>query len=164
MKFNKEAISMGGLHLEEGAHVIGFDDVTKKTSQSGREMLVVTLKDDKGATFRYNIVDTADIEFDDGSSSLDNTLSRILYSISDAGFTIPDVDYTFENFGQFLGSKPYKAYVNIKPQKNNSKYMEAVFISKEQFDKQIEKQVSETLGETSPFDAPKEKTDVNPFA
>lgn len=165
MKFNKDDVQMGGNYLDLGVHLVSFDDIDRKTTKTGREMWVITLKDDKGATTRYNMVDTSDIKFKDGQSSLDASLGRLLYSISDAGFTIPDVDFTFDNIDQFLASKPYKAYINIRPQKDNPQYNETVFISKEQFEKAIERELEDKgISDTpNPFAGGTEVTD-NPFA
>ena len=163
MKFNKEAVQMGGSYLEEGVHIISFDDIDRKTTRTSKEMWVLTLKDAKGATTRKNILDN-DYKFDSGKTAFETELERMLYSISDAGFEIPDVDFTFDNIDQFLKSKPYKAYIRVRPQKNNPEYTEAIFISKEQFDKEIEKQANDAFGDTvDPFATSTPVTD-NPFA
>lgn len=163
MKFNKSEVSMGGSYLEEGVHIISFDDIDRKTTKKGKEMWVLTLKDAKGATTRKNILDN-DYKFDSGKTAFETELERMLYSISDAGFEIPDVDFTFDNIDQFLKSKPYKAFIRVRPQKNNPEYTEAIFISKEQFDKEIEKQANDAFGDTvDPFATATPVTD-NPFA
>lgn len=163
MKFNKNEVSMGGSYLTEGVHIISFDDIDRKTTKTGKEMWVLTLKDAKGSTTRKNILDN-DYKFDSGKTAFETELERMLYSISDAGFEIPDVDFTFDNIDQFLKSKPYKAYIRVRPQKNNPEYTEAIFISKEQFDKEIEKQANEAFGDTvDPFATAAPVTD-NPFA
>ena len=163
MKFNKEAVQMGGSYLENGVHIISFDDIDRKTIKTGKEMWVLTLKDAKGATTRKNILDN-DYKFDSGKTAFETELERMLYSISDAGFEIPDVDFTFDNVDQFLKSKPYKAYIRVRPQKNNPEYTEAIFISKEQFDKEIEKQTNDAFGDNvDPFATATPVTD-NPFA
>lgn len=163
MKFNKEAVSMGGSYLEEGVHIISFDDIDRKTTRTSKEMWVLTLKDAKGATTRKNILDN-DYKFDSGKTAFETELERMLYSISDAGFEIPDVDFTFDNIDQFLKSKPYKAFIRVRPQKNNPEYTEAIFISKEQFDKEIEKQANEAFGDkVDPF-ATSTPVKDNPFA
>lgn len=163
MKFNKEAVQMGGSYLEQGVHIISFDDIDRKTTKTGKEMWVLTLKDAKGATTRKNILDN-DYKFDSGKTAFETELERMLYSISDAGFEIPDVDFTFDNIDQFLKSKPYKAFIRVRPQKNNPEYTEAIFISKEQFDKEIEKQANEAFGDTvDPFATATPVTD-NQFA
>ena len=69
MKFNKEAVQMGGSYLEQGAHIISFDDIDRKTTKTGKEMWVLTLKDAKGATTRKNILDN-DYKFDSGKQHL----------------------------------------------------------------------------------------------
>ena len=163
MKFNKSEVSMGGSYLEQGVHIISFDDIDRKTTKTGKEMWVLTLKDAKGATTRKNILDN-DYKFDSGKTAFETELERMLYSISDAGFEIPDVDFNFDNVDQFLKSKPYKAFIRVRPQKNNPEYNEAIFISKEQFDKEIEKQANEAFGDTvDPFATSTPVTD-NPFA
>ena len=163
MKFNKEAVSMGGSYLEEGVHIISFDDINRNTTKTGKEMWVLTLKDAKGSTTRKNILDN-DYKFDSGKTAFETELERMLYSISDAGFEIPDVDFNFDNVDQFLKSKPYKAFIRVRPQKNNPEYTEAIFISKEQFDKEIEKQANDAFGDAvDPFATAKPVTD-NPFA
>lgn len=166
MKFNKSEVSMGGSYLEEGVHLISFDDIDRKTTKTGKEMWVLTLKDSKGATTRKNILDN-DYKFDNGKTALETDIERMLYSISDAGFTIPDVDFTFDNIDQFLQSKPYKAYIRVRPQKNNPEYTEAIFISKEQFEKEIDSQLAEQGIDTTPnpFETGKEVSHSdNPFA
>ena len=163
MKFNKSEVSMGGSYLEEGVHIISFDDIDRKTTKTGKEMWVLTLKDVKGATTRKNILDN-DYKFDNGKTSFETELERMLYSISDAGFEIPDVDFTFDNIDQFLKSKPYKAFIRVRPQKNNPEYNEAIFISKDQFDKEIDKQADAAFGDAvDPFATATPVTD-NPFA
>lgn len=163
MKFNKSEVSMGGSYLEQGVHIISFDDIDRKTTKTGKEMWVLTLKDTKGATTRKNILDN-DYKFDNGKTAFETELERMLYSISDAGFEIPDVDFNFDNIDQFLKSKPYKAFIRVRPQKNNPEYTEAIFISKEQFDKEIEKQANDAFGDTTdPFATATPVTD-NPFA
>jgi len=163
MKFNKSEVSMGGSYLEEGVHIISFDDIDRKTTKTGKEMWVLTLKDTKGATTRKNILDN-DYKFDNGKTAFETELERMLYSISDAGFEIPDVDFTFDNIDQFLKSKPYKAFIRVRPQKNNPEYTEAIFISKDQFDKEIDKQANEAFGDAvDPFATATPVTD-NPFA
>lgn len=163
MKFNKSEVSMGGSYLEEGVHIISFDDIDRKTTKTGKEMWVLTLKDAKGATTRKNILDN-DYKFDNGKTAFETELERMLYSISDAGFEIPDVDFNFDNVDQFLKSKPYKAFIRVRPQKNNPEYTEAIFISKEQFDKEIEKQANDAFGDAvDPFATATPVTD-NPFA
>lgn len=163
MKFNKESISMGGNYLTEGVHIISFDDIDRKTTKTGKEMWVLTLKDANGATTHKNILDN-DYKFNSGKTAFETELERMLYSISDAGFEIPDVDFTFDNIDQFLKSKPYKAYIRVRPQKNNPEYTEAIFISKEQFDKEIEKQANDAFGDNvDPFATSTPVTD-NPFA
>lgn len=163
MKFNKEAVQMGGSYLEEGVHIISFDDIDRKTTKTGKEMWVLTLKDAKGSTTRKNILDN-DYKFDSGKTAFETELERMLYSISDAGFEIPDVDFTFDNIDQFLKSKPYKAFIRVRPQKNNPEYTEAIFISKDQFDKEIEKQANDAFGDNiDPFATSTPVTD-NPFA
>lgn len=163
MKFNKEAVQMGGSYLEEGVHIVSFDDIDRKTTKTGKEMWVLTLKDAKGATTRKNILDN-DYKFDNGKTAFETELERMLYSISDAGFEIPDVDFTFDNIDQFLKSKPYKAFIRVRPQKNNPEYTEAIFISKDQFDKEIEKQANDAFGDAvDPFATATPVTD-NPFA
>lgn len=163
MKFNKSEVSMGGSYLEEGVHIISFDDIDRKTTKKGKEMWVLTLKDAKGATTRKNILDN-DYKFDNGLTAFETELQRMLYSISDAGFEIPDVDFTFDNIDQLLKSKPYKAFIRVRPQKNNQEYNEAIFISKEQFDKEIDKQANDEFGDTvDPFATATPVTD-NPFA
>lgn len=160
MKFNKEAVQMGGNYLDEGVHLISFDDIARKTTQSGKEMWVLTLKDAKGATTRKNILDN-DYKFDNGKTALETDIERMLYSISDAGFAIPDVDFTFDNIDQFLQSKPYKAYIRVRPQKNNPQYNEAIFITKEQFEKESDSLESPESKDDNPFTANKND---NPFA
>lgn len=166
MKFNKSEVSMGGSYLEEGVHIISFDDIDRKTTKTGKEMWVLTLKDTKGATTRKNILDN-DFKFDNGKTAFETELERMLYSISDAGFEIPDVDFTFDNIDQFLKSKPYKAFIRVRPQKNNPEYTEAIFISKDQFDKDIDKQANDAFGDVvDPFATATPATPVtdNPFA
>lgn len=159
MKFNKSEVSMGGSYLEEGVHIISFDDIDRKTTKTGKEMWVLTLKDAKGSTTRKNILDN-DYKFDNGKTAFETELDRMLYSISDAGFEIPDVDFTFDNIDQFLKSKPYKAFIRVRPQKNDPQYTEAIFISKEE----IEKQANDTFGDTvDPFVTAAPVKD-NPFA
>lgn len=163
MKFNKSEVSMGGSYLTEGVHIISFDDIDRKTTKTGKEMWVLTLKDAKGATTRKNILDN-DYKFDNGKTAFETELERMLYSISDAGFEIPDVDFTFDNIDQFLKSKPYKAFIRVRPQKNNPEYNEAIFISKDQFDKEIDKQADAAFGDAvDPFATATPVTD-NPFA
>lgn len=163
MKFNKSEVSMGGSYLTEGVHIISFDDIDRKTTKTGKEMWVLTLKDVKGATTRKNILDN-DYKFDNGKTAFETELERMLYSISDAGFEIPDVDFTFDNIDQFLKSKPYKAFIRVRPQKNNPEYNEAIFISKDQFDKEIDKQADAAFGDAvDPFATATPVTD-NPFA
>lgn len=163
MKFNKEAVSMGGSYLTEGVHIISFDDIDRKTTKTGKEMWVLTLKDAKGATTRKNILDN-DYLFDNGKTAFETELERMLYSISDAGFEIPDVDFNFDNIDQFLKSKPYKAFIRVRPQKNYPEYTEAIFISKDKFDKEIEKQANDAFGDAvDPFATATPVTD-NPFA
>ena len=163
MKFNKEAVSMDGSYLAEGVHIISFDDIERKTTRTSKEMWVLTLKDAKGSTTRKNILDN-DYKFDNGKTAFETELERMLYSISDAGFEIPDVDFNFDNVDQFLKSKPYKAFIRVRPQKNNPEYNEAIFISKEQFDKEIEKQANDAFGDAvDPFATSTPVTD-NPFA
>ena len=163
MKFNKSEVSMGGSYLEQGVHIISFDDIYRKTTKTGKEMWVLTLKDAKGATTRKNILDN-DYKFDSGKTAFETELERMLYSISDAGFEIPDVDFNFDNVDQFFKSKPYKAFIRVRPQKNNPEYTEAIFISKEQFDKEIEKQANDAFGDAvDPFATASPVTD-NPFA
>lgn len=163
MKFNKSEVSMGGSYLEEGVHIISFDDIDRKTTKTGKEMWVLTLKDAKGATTRKNILDN-DYKFDSGKTAFETELERMLYSISDAGFEIPDVDFNFDNIDKFLKSKPYNAFIRVRPQKNNPEYTEAIFISKDQFDKEIEKQVNDLFGDAvDPFATATPVTD-NPFA
>lgn len=166
MKFNKEAVNMSGNYLTDGVHLISFDDIDRKTTKSGKEMWVLTLKDSNGATTRKNILDN-DYKFDNGKTALETDLERMLYSISDAGFTIPDVDFTFDNIDQFLQSKPYKAYIRVRPQKNNPEYNEAIFITKEQFEKEIDNKLAEKgLDDIkNPFDTGNEVSNSdNPFA
>lgn len=168
MKFNKSEVSMGGSYLEEGVHIISFDDIDRKTTKTGKEMWVLTLKDTKGATTRKNILDN-DYKFDNGKTAFETELERMLYSISDAGFEIPEnVDFTFDNIDQFLKSKPYKAFIRVRPQKNNPEYNEAIFISKEQFDKEIDKQANDAFGDAvDPFATGNTNTPTdkdNPFA
>ena len=164
MRFNKSEVSMGGSYLTEGVYLISFDDVERKTTRTSKEMWVLTLKDAKGATTRKNILDN-DYKFDSGKTAFETELERMLYSISDAGFEIPEnVDFTFDNIDQFLKSKPYKAFIRVRPQKNNPEYTEAIFISKDQFDKEIEKQANDAFGDTvDPFATATPVTD-NPFA
>ena len=163
MKFNKSEVSMGGSYLEEGVHIISFDDIDRKTTKKGKEMWVLTLKDAKGSTTRKNILDN-DYKFDSGKTAFETELERMLYSISDAGFEIPDVDFTFDNIDKFLKSKPYNAFIRVRPQKNDPQYTEAIFISKEQFDKEIDKQANDAFGDAvDPFATATPVTD-NPFA
>ena len=164
MKFNKEAVQMDGSYLTEGVYLISFDDVERKTTRTSKEMWVLTLKDAKGVTTRKNILDN-DYKFDNGLTAFETELQRMLYSISDAGFEIPEnVDFTFDNIDQFLKSKPYKAFIRVRPQKNNPEYTEAIFISKEQFDKEIEKQANDAFGDNvDPFATSTPVTE-NPFA
>lgn len=163
MKFNKSEVSMGGSYLTEGVYLISFDDIERKTTRTSKDMWVLTLKDANGATTRKNILDN-DYKFDNGKTAFETELERMLYSISDAGFEIPDVDFTFDNIDQFLKSKPYKAFIRVRPQKNNPEYTEAIFISKEQFDKEIEKQANDAFGDSvDPFATNNPFTD-NQFA
>lgn len=164
MKFNKENVSMGGSYLTEGVYLISFDDVERKTTRTSKEMWVLTLKDAKGATTRKNILDN-DYKFDSGKTAFETELERMLYSISDAGFEIPEnVDFTFDNIDQFLKSKQYKALIRVRPQKNNPEYTEAIFISKDQFDKEIDKEANDAFGDAvDPF-APATPVTDNPFA
>ena len=163
MKFNKSEVSMGGSYLTEGVYLISFDDVERKTTRTSKEMWVLTLKDTKGATTRKNILDN-DYKFDSGKTAFETELERMLYSISDAGFEIPEnVDFTFDNIDQFLKSKQYKAFIRVRPQKNNPEYTEAIFISKDQFDKDIDKQANDAFGDVDPFAIATPVTD-NPFA
>jgi len=163
MKFSKDAVNMGGNYLTEGVYLISFDDIERKTTRTSKEMWVLTLKDTKGATTRKNILDN-DYKFDNGKTAFETELERMLYSISDAGFEIPDVDFTFDNIDQFLKSKPYKAFIRVRPQKNNPEYTEAIFISKDQFDKEIDKQANEAFGDVvDPFATASPVAD-NPFA
>lgn len=164
MKFSKDAVNMGGNYLTEGVYLISFDDVERKTTRTSKEMWVLTLKDAKGATTRKNILDN-DYKFDNGKTAFETELERMLYSISDAGFEIPEnVDFTFDNIDQFLKSKPYKAFIRVRPQKNNPEYNEAIFISKDQFDKEIDKQADAAFGDAvDPFATATPVTD-NPFA
>lgn len=153
MRFNKDEVSMGGNYLDEGVYQVTFDDIKRKTTRTGKEMWVITLKDVKtGGTTRKNILDN-DTVFKNGKTAIDTDIERMLYSISDAGFSIPDTDYNFDNIDRFLKSKPYQAFIQVRPQKNDPQYNEALFITKEYFNK-----LSETV---DPFAGSTTETDID---
>lgn len=169
MHFNREEVTMGSgsQYLDEGVYLVSIDDITRRSTRAGQELWNITVKSDDGKTSRATFFDNGDDKdkYQENKSANDVWLERMLASIYDAGFTIPDADYTFDNVDQFLSSKPYKAYVKVRPQKNNPQYNEAIFITKDVFDNEISKELEDKgISETpNPFAGGTEVKD-NPFA
>ena len=165
MHFNREEV--GTKSLFGGVYLVSIDDITRRSTKAGQELWNITVKSDDGKTSRATFFDNGDDKdkYQENKSANDVWLERMLASIYDAGFSIPDADYTFDNVDQFLSSKPYKAYVKVRPQKNNPQYNEAIFITKDVFDNEISKELEDKgISDTpNPFAGGTEVKD-NPFA
>lgn len=157
MRFNRKAVNMGGVRMPLGVHKAKFSTVEGKKTQSGKSMIAYTLISD-GKTQQGNLVDQGSAKFDDGTVMNDANISRILASAFDAGTDIPDKDWTFTLFFQFIKAKMPEVYVLIKKQKNNEQYNEAVFISKEQYEAESEESENDDFGEDDSGETP------DPFA
>lgn len=169
MKFNREAVTMGqSQQLEEGVYIVTIDDITRRTTQSGRELWNLTVKSADGKTSRTTFFDNGEDmdKFQPTKKANDVWLERMLASINDAGYPIPDYDYTFDNIDVILGRElaNAKAFVKVTPQKNDPQYFNAMFITKNIYDKEIDKQADAAFGDAvDPFATATPVTD-NPFA
>lgn len=154
MKFNKNEISMSNSSImPEGVYAVKVSDVTVGQSRNGQEMYTIEFTNNKKETIRNYMVNNEYFE---------NSLGRMLYSISDAGIEIPDVDFTFDNSFKFLKDKPL--YIQVTTQKDgeyagNSQFK--AFLTKERYDKLKQNEVVD-----DPFASAKEidvKDDDFPF-
>lgn len=137
MRFNRKAVDMGGVRMPLGVHKAKFSKVEGKKTQSGKSMIAYTLISD-GKTQQGNLVDQGTAKFENGEVMNEVNMNRILASAFDAGTDIPDKEWTFKLFFQFIKAKLPEVYVLIRKQKNNEQYNEAIFISKDQYEAEAE--------------------------
>lgn len=159
MRFNRKAVNMGGVRMPLGVHKAKFSTVEGKKTQSGKSMIAYTLISD-GKTQQGNLVDQGTAKFDDGSIINETNMNRILASAFDAGTEIPDKDWSFKLFFQFIKAKMPEVYILIRKQKNNEQYNEAVFISKEQYEAELE----DSQDDSDDFGSDDTEAEADPFA
>lgn len=142
MKFNRNEVSFSGSVMGEGVYKARITDIIVGNSKAGVPMYTVTLENDKAETIRTYMVN---------NDFFDNTLSRVLGSIYDAGVSVPDVEYTFDNAFKFLKDKPVFIRVGVQTDgeyAGNSQFK--AFLSKEQYDKEMAK----VTAQADPFGTP----------